>query len=116
MNTAGCCNLQRSPLTGTWYRAIQPQHWPTHNPQALYSYTPSIPSRFSAGMGLFPILYFGATHLVALFEVQALLGSLTNAVPQPRQTWVILNATIQLQAAVDLTQPSEQRHIDTNAH
>lgn len=115
MNLAGCSRLQRRPLTGTWYRAIQPQHWPTQNPHTLYTHTPGIPSRFSAGTGQFPILYFGENHLVALFEVRALLGSLTNPVPQPRQTWVTLNATIQLQAVVDLTQAAEQAQIDTNA-
>ena len=37
-----------------------------------------------------------------------------NPVPQPRQTWVILNAAIQLQAVVDLTQTPEQAKISTN--
>jgi hypothetical protein len=113
VNLVGCVRLQHLPLTGTWYRAIQPQHWPTQDPQALYTYTRVIPSRFSAGADQFALLYFGENHLVALFEVRALLGSLTQPVPHPRQTWVTLNATIQLQSVVDLTQESEQAKIET---
>lgn len=113
MNLAGCAGLQRLPLTGTWYRALQPQHWPTQNPQTLYIYTRVIPSRFSAGADQFSLLYFGENHLVALFEVRALLGSLTQPVPHPRQTWVTLNATVQLQAVVDLTQETEQAKLGT---
>ena len=107
MNLAGCARLERLPLTGTWYRAIQPQHWPTQDPQALYTYTRVIPTRFSAGADQFTLLYFGENHLVALFEVRALLGSLTQLVPHPRQTWVTLNAAVQLQSVVDLTQEAE---------
>lgn len=102
MNLDGCSQLQRVPMTGIWYRAIQPQHWPAQAPRALYAYTGVIPSRFSAGDDQYTILYFGENHLVALFEVRALLGSLTQPVPQPRQTWVTLNVTIQLQSIVDL--------------
>ncbi len=112
MNPAGCPHLQRVPLTGTWYRAIQPQHWPAQAPHALYRYTRVIPSRFSAGADQYTLLYFGENHLVALFEVGALLGSLMQPVPQPRQTWVTLNATVRLQSVVDLTQAIEQAKID----
>ncbi|WP_143309257.1 RES domain-containing protein [Candidatus Entotheonella palauensis] len=101
------------PLTGTWYRAIQPQHWPTQDPHALYMYTRVIPSRFSAGDDQFTLLYFGENHLVALFEVRALLGSLIQPIPQPHQTWVTLNATIRLQSIVDLSQATEQDKINT---
>jgi hypothetical protein len=76
MNLVECARLPRRPLTGTWYCAVQPQHWPTHN--------------------------------VAVFEVQALLGSLITPVPQPTQPWVVLNAVVQLQAMVDPTYPQEQ--------
>ena len=113
MNLAGCARLERLPLTGTWYRAIQPQHWPTQDPQVLYTYTRVIPTRFSAGADQFTLLYFGENHLVALFEVRALLGSLTQPVPHPRQTWVTLNAAVQLQSVVDLTQEAEQAKIGT---
>jgi hypothetical protein len=61
------------------------------------------------------LLYVGENHLVALFEVGAWLGSLMQPVPQPRQTWVALNATVRLQSVIDLAQETEQAKIDATA-
>lgn len=72
MNLSNCGTLRTTPQTGTWFRAIQPQHQPT----ALQtSHSSRIPSRFNEGNNAFEILYLAEDHLVALFEVQALLGS-----------------------------------------
>ena len=62
MNLANCTELPRQPLTGRWYRAIQPQYWPRLNQMA---YTRRIPSRFNAGTNQYAILYLAETPLVA---------------------------------------------------
>ncbi|HEY7490252.1 MAG TPA: hypothetical protein VIH59_03990 [Candidatus Tectomicrobia bacterium] len=98
MNFVQGAVLQRGPLTGTWYRAIQPQFWTT----ALATHqTRVIPSRFNVGATASPqfeILYLSENHLVALFEVQALLGSPTQpggVISHPRQAWTVLNVDVQ---------------------
>jgi hypothetical protein len=118
MNLSQCAALRRGPLTGTWYRAIQPQFWTT----ALATHqTRVIPSRFNTGTTATPqfeILYLSENHLVALFEVEALLGSPTHPggiIPHPRQAWTVLNVDLQLGAVVDLTQDSQLQLIETTA-
>ena len=52
--------------------------------------------------------------MVALFEVQALLGSPYGTwVPNPYQAWIILNVDITLHDIADLTRVSQQHLIDT---
>ncbi len=111
MNLANCGSLITSPLTGIWHRAIQPQHQQT----ALQtSHTRSFPSRFNEGRHLFDILYLAEDQMVALFEVQALLGSPYGMwVANPHQAWVTLNVNVTLHHIVDLTRLSQQRLIDT---
>ena len=118
MNLAGCYSLSPTPENKVWYRAIQPQHWPS----ALQtSHSSVIPSRYSPAASTrpaFPVLYLAEDHQVALFEVEALLGSpLPNHqyVPNPRQAWIILNVQVSLKAVADLTVVSEQLKILTTA-
>jgi RES domain-containing protein len=110
MNLGNCGSLKIRPLTGTWYRAIQPQHLPT----ALQtSHTKRFPSRFNEGHNLFEILYLAEDQIVALFEVQALLGSPYQLwVPNPYQAWVTLNVHVTLQRIADLRLVTEQQVID----
>jgi RES domain-containing protein len=110
VNLGNCGSLRVGPLTGTWYRAIQPQHQQT----ALQTHhTRRFPSRFNEGQNLFDILYLAEDQMVALFEVQALLGSpFQTWVPNPYQTWIILNVNVTLQAVADLTQVTEQHVVD----
>jgi RES domain-containing protein len=110
VNLGNCGRLPIRPLTGTWYRAIQPQHQQT----ALQTrHTKRFPSRFNEGHNLFEILYLAEDHIVALFEVQALLGSPYQTwVPNPYQAWTILNVNVTLQHLTDLTQVTEQQLID----
>jgi RES domain-containing protein len=110
VNLGNCGSLRVGPLTGMWYRAIQPQHQQT----ALQTHhTRRFPSRFNEGQNLFDILYLAEDQLVALFEVQALLGSpFQTWVPNPYQAWIILNVNVTLQAVADLTQVTEQHVID----
>ena len=118
MNLSQCAAFWRRPLTGTWYRAIQSRFWTT----ALATHQIRVvPSRFNAGATASPqfeILYLSENHLVTLFEVQALLGSLTQpggVIPHPRQAWTVPNVNVQLQAVADLTQESQQQSLETTA-
>src|SRR5262245_13942954 len=109
MNLGNCGGLRIGPLTGTWYRAIQPQHLQT---ALRTSHTKRFPSRFNEGHNLFEILYLAGDHIVALFEVQALLGSpFQNWVPNPYAAWIILNVNVTLQRIADLRQLTEQQLI-----
>lgn len=81
-----------------------------------FAHTGSTPSRFNEGLGSFSTLYLGEDHLVALFEVQALLGSpYATWVPAPRQNWTIVNVAVALQSVVDLTLPRHQARLATTA-
>ncbi len=118
MNLAGCALLATGPETGVWFRAIQPQYWATALSTA---HTTRIPSRYSPATNThaaFPILYLAENHLVALFEVGALLGSPQPAggyVPNPRQPWTVLNVQVTLHTVADLSDPGEQHQLLTTA-
>jgi hypothetical protein len=107
-----------APETRVWYRALQPQHWPTGLATA---HTTRIPSRYSPATNAqpaFPVLYLAEDHQIALFEVGALLGSPLpggHYVPNPSQAWVLLNVQITLHAVADLTDVSEQAKLLTTA-
>lgn len=119
LTPSACASLKTIGLTkAKWYRAIQPHFLPT----ALHTkHTRRIRSRFSNGSTSKPsyrILYLAETHLVALFEVQALLGSPTipgGVVPKPHGAWTILDVNISLTRIADLTDVTEQGKLATNA-
>jgi RES domain-containing protein len=116
MNLAACRALTRRPLVDTWYRAIQLKFW---NSLLATAHTKTIPGRFNAGHSGrpgFEILYFAEDQQVAMFEVQALLGSPLPGsayVPNPSGHWVIINVQLQLRRVVDLTLRSERVKIET---
>jgi RES domain-containing protein len=113
VNAKACVALATSGEKGMWYRAIQPHFLAT---ALATSHTKANPSRFNPGRLLSPpeqfrVLYLAENSMLALFEVQALLGSPTTpggVVPNPRRTWMILNITVDLHLVADLT--------DTAAH
>jgi RES domain-containing protein len=116
MNLAQCKNLPLRPLTGTWYRAIQPQHYLT---SLQTKHTRSLPSRFSggsAGLPWYEILYLAENQLVALQEVQALFGSPVpgKITPAPKQPRVVFPVDVVLQDIVDLANPSEQKRLSVS--
>lgn len=115
----------RRMLNPVWYRAIQ-SHFltgvPGTPPTPLHTgHTTTIPGRFNDGMPArpsFPVLYLAEDHMVALFEVQALLGSPTTpggTIPHPRTTWTILNVRVNLTYVADLTIEKQQDLFGTNA-
>lgn len=80
MNLANCSSLAAVPENRTWFRAVQPQHQAT---TLQTSHSARIPSRFNEGRNVFEILYLAESPLVALYEVQAMLGSPLHGVTQP---------------------------------
>ena len=114
MNLGGCSALTQTPETHTWYRAIQPQFW---NTALATAHTRTIPSRFSASSRArpgFEILYLAENHQVALFEVQALIGSPTLFLPNPAGAWVIINVTVSLSNVADLCDQAEYAKVDSS--
>lgn len=117
MKLAACGALTKIPLTGTWYRAIQLKFWSS---LLATAHTATIPGRFNAGDAVHPgfeILYFAEDHQVALFEVQALLGSPlppATFVSNPSAPWVIINVDIQLSEIADLTKVRQRKIISTS--
>ena len=105
MNLANCSKLPTKAESRTWFRAIQPHFWIT----ALQtSQTRSFPTRYNAGslsQPQFEVLYLAEDQIVALFEVQALLGSPIpgSYFPHPRMAWTIINVTVNLHYVADLT-------------
>jgi hypothetical protein len=116
MKLSRCRLLPKRPLTGTWFRAIRPQFLHT---VLAYAHTATIPGRFNPGSSArpaFPVLYFAQDQLVALFEVNALLGSPLPGqpfLPNPNQPWAVVNVDVQLSKVADLCQQSQRRLIET---
>jgi hypothetical protein len=120
MNLAACRVLIRAPETGVWYRAVRTKHWQT----ALQTeQSARHPSRYNEGptaIRPFEVLYLAEDHEVALFEVEALLGSPFadgngTLLPNPRHSWLILNVRIRLQQVASLARVSQQALIATTA-
>lgn len=118
MNLAQCGQLHRRRLQGTWIRALHPRH--LANPLGT-AHTTAHSTRFNPGTPTdpaFEILYLAEDARVALFEVQALLGSAypgTAFVPNPAGgAWSLIDVQVNLQAVVDFTQSSSIRRIETS--
>jgi len=118
MNLSACGQLTTGPESSVWFRAIQPQFWQTALQTAQ---TMVIPSRFNEGANAnppFEVLYLSENHIVALFEVQALLGSPMSpggVIPHPRQAWIVLNVQVHLSGVADLTDIAAQQLLGTTA-
>ena len=118
MNFAALHALPIKRETGTWYRAVQPQHFST---SLKTSHTKVISSRFNQGTASSPqfsMLYLAENPVVALFEAQAVFGSTaspTGIIAHPLRSFVIINVHVQLDEIVDLSDPANQSLIDTTA-
>ncbi len=60
-------------------------------------------------------MYLAKNHLIALFEVRALVGTTESPIPDPRSTWTTLNLNVVLHRVADLADPREQKLIGTSA-
>jgi hypothetical protein len=118
MNLGACSSLRTGPETAVWYRAVQTAHWPT---ALATAHTVRSPSRFSPARSAapaFPVLYLAENHLVALYEVEALVGSPWPGgvmLSAPLRAWIILNVRVVLQQVADLCDVGEQTKLDTTA-
>ncbi|HZL36777.1 MAG TPA: RES family NAD+ phosphorylase [Tepidisphaeraceae bacterium] len=116
MRRARCRQLALRPLAGTWFRAIRPHFFPT---ALSVGHTATIPGRFNAGSVTrpgFQVLYLAEDHMVALFEVSALLGSALPGqafLPNPAHPWAIVNVDVQLSRVADLCGIRSRRLIET---
>ena len=113
MNLVECGKLARVPLGGTWYRAMVPSYaTPVH--AIAFAHTKTAPTRFNEGHGGFATLYLAEDPMVALFEVEAMLGSPHSTwLPVPGRNWTILSVSVVLQAIVDLTRALPQATLGT---
>ena len=120
MNQANASQLSgTTAVSGVWYRALHPRFMPTLFATA---HTMRHPTRFNAGRYAktkFRTLYLAEDHMVALFEVQALLGSALTPggiVPHPRSgPWTVLGVSVNFHRVADLTDTGEQAKIETTA-
>jgi len=118
MNLGGRAALRTGPVSGMWYRAVEPGHVRTAlaTSHSLFS-----PSRFSPATGVFaafPVLYLAENHLVALLEVGALFAAVGPGgvlLPNPHRAWTLLNVHATLQTVADLCDMAEQAKLSTTA-
>lgn len=116
MNLSVCSTLPWGPLSGVWYRAIDPSHIPTalQTAQSLNHH-----SRFSAGPKAarpFELLQAAENPLVAQLEVYALVGNvfLPHTLTAPgRQNCLTFHVQVSLQRVVNLADPSVQSQLQT---
>jgi RES domain-containing protein len=106
MNLGAVSGLPFKPVTGTWYRAIPPQHLET---ALQYRHTRTKPSRYNPGRlarEAFDTIYLSESPILAMLEVGAILGSSSNVnelLPNPAADYTILNIQVQLRNVLDLT-------------
>ncbi len=112
MNAASAGGLPILSLRpGTWYRAVNPSF--AHQlPTASRGIT-----RFNAGPAVssaFGLLYFASDPVTALFEVEALLGSVFSySVANPARSAVVLSYQVPAYRVVDLGNAGDRRIVDT---
>ena len=117
MRVGRCPDLDRGPLTGTWYRAVNARFFSTLLGTA---HTARVRSRFqsaSARRPGFPLLYLAEDHATALFEVSALLGSPLPGgavVPNPAAAWVVVPLRLSLSRVIDLTDYAAVQLLETS--
>ena len=115
---AVCGTLPSAPENRVWFRAVRPQFWQTGLQTAQSRVSPG---RFNAGAiaaSPFETLYLAENAMVALFEVQALLGNPTTpggVISPPLGAWIVLNVSVRLNQVADLTDLTVQNALNTTA-
>jgi hypothetical protein len=105
VNLGACPKLDRTPETGTWYRAVELAHLTTPINTA---HTKATSSRFSAGPNASPpfeILYLTETPQVAQFEIGALAGNplVIGGTLSAPGSFAVVHVKVVLQKVADLT-------------
>ncbi len=114
MRLGFCDRLLLRPLTGHWYRAVRLSHWKTRL-STIHSKTTW--SRFSRATLNEPgsrILYLGENHQVVIYEVGAAFGDPGALISDPRSSWLILSLEVVLDHVADLSDPAQQKIIQTS--
>lgn len=113
MKLKACRVLPTAPIVGTWFRAVRLRHLKT----ALQtSHSATTPSRYSAGLGQYEILYLGEDFATIVYEVQAQLGSphgTNTASTVADNNWANIQVEVRLSTVVDLCDASVQRRLGT---
>jgi len=115
MRLSSCNKLALHPINATWYRAIATKYWKS----ALQtSHTAHVSTRFNPGTAAktpFEILYLAENQPVALYEVGAIFGPPAQPVSNPHQCKMLaIDIQVILQSVADLTDPSQQKLLDTS--
>ena len=115
MRLSSCNKLTLRPINATWYRAIATKYWKT----ALKTdHTAQTATRFNPGKAAktpFEIIYLGENQCVALYEVGAIFGPPAQPVANPYQSkMVAIDVQVTLQSVADLTDPTQQKLLDTS--
>jgi hypothetical protein len=117
VNLGACRKLDKTPETGTWYRAVRLAYI---NTPINTAHTKGTPSRFSAGPDASPpfeILYLTETPQVAQFEIGALMGdplAVGGTLSSP-DSFAVVSVKVVLQRVADLTLVMQQELIETTA-
>lgn len=121
LSTARSLLRLHPPSRPDWHRAVRPR-FATKATALATRHTRTVPGRFNDGTlarPAFPVLYLAETPIVALFEVQALVGSPVKVIgihPMPGAgAWTILTVNLRLQKVADLTKLHQQAVFSTNA-
>jgi RES domain-containing protein len=106
MNLDGVGSLPSRPIANTWYRYVETAYFKS---PLDYLYTKRYPSRYSAGLSQpnpFAVVYVADHPTTAAFEVGQQFGDPLKpggSVPNPANSYVILNVEVQLRYVVDLS-------------
>ena len=113
MNLEGCRKLDRRPLSGHWFRAIELMYFRS---RLSTEHTRITRSRFSPATSTKPrhrILYLAENHQVAMYEVGVLLGPPTAPIADPTASWLILSLEVRLCRVVDLCDEEQRAVVGT---
>lgn len=105
--------MNASPVSSTWFRAVQTQY--VSNPLG-FAHTPTTPSRYNAGKGQYPLLYLAPDPLTAILEQRAFVrlpglpGRLGLLPTGSAASVVVFPVDVDLKTVIDLGDPGTRSH------
>ena len=114
MNLSAIPRLVVSPLTGTWFRALNFRFYKT---RLNTGHTRTTTSRFSPAspfQPLYRILYLAENHQVAAYETEALFGAPTHPIAGRKTSWLYLALEVKLHRVIDLCGEKQMRLLKTS--
>lgn len=95
--------LRPVPVEGTWFRAVARAYM--LDPLG-FAHTPTVPSRYNAGKGQYPLLYLAPDELTALLEYRALVPKQLGILPPgSARSVLIFRVEVRLRTVIDLGDP-----------